>query len=292
MAYPPKLSAATEYGNGVSFWVEYPTGLIDLTRTTHLSGNGALEYDSTVQDGAAGDQPVPPLYPAAQLEVPVDGDRVIRIAKKRSALLVLDMQNYFLHPDIRAHPSGLACVSQLTKLVPALRAKDVKIIWVNWGLTEHELTTIPPSLVRCFSKGSRGGIGAPLPGDFGRLLMRGEYNTQLYGPLQTMYEEGKRAGTDIWIHKNRMGALWGSQTALDLYLQEQGITTLFFTGINADQCVLGTLSDAYSKGYDCIVVDDCIATKSPAGGLENVLFNANVLYGFVTNSSRIINATT
>ena len=73
----------------------------------------------------------------------------------------------------------------------------------NWGLTEHELTTIPPSLVRCFSKGSRGGIGAPLPGDFGRLLMRGEYNTQLYGPLQTMYEEGKRAGTDIWIHKNR-----------------------------------------------------------------------------------------
>ena len=80
------------------------------------------------------------------------------------------------------------------------------------------------------------------------------------------------------------------------------------------QCVLGTLSDAYSKGYDCIVVDDCIATKSPAGGLENVLFNANVvwltfpanlgkpqghvlifvlqLYGFVTNSSRVISATT
>ena len=41
------------------------------------------------------------------------------------------------------------------------------------------------------------------------------------------------------------------------------------------QCVLGTLVDAYSKGYDCIVVEDCVATKSPPGGLENVLFNAS-----------------
>jgi nicotinamidase-related amidase len=33
----------------------------------------------------------------------------------------------------------------------------------------------------------------------------------------------------------RMSGLWGSQTALDLYLQEHGITTLFFAGVNADQ---------------------------------------------------------
>lgn len=32
-----------------------------------------------------------------------------------------------------------------------------------------------------------------------------------------------------------MSGIWGSQTALDLYLQEQGITTLLFAGVNADQ---------------------------------------------------------
>ena len=32
-----------------------------------------------------------------------------------------------------------------------------------------------------------------------------------------------------------MSGIWGGQTALDLYLQEQGITTLFFAGVNADQ---------------------------------------------------------
>ena len=32
-----------------------------------------------------------------------------------------------------------------------------------------------------------------------------------------------------------MSGIWGGQTALDLYLQEHGINTLFFAGVNADQ---------------------------------------------------------
>lgn len=32
-----------------------------------------------------------------------------------------------------------------------------------------------------------------------------------------------------------MSGIWGHQTALDLYLKENGITTLFFGGVNADQ---------------------------------------------------------
>ena len=73
----------------------------------------------------------------------------------------------------------------------------------NWGLTQHELETIPPSLIRSFSKGGRSGFGSELPKNFGRLLMRDEYNSELYGPLQEEYLRGKEAGTDVWIHKNR-----------------------------------------------------------------------------------------
>lgn len=46
--------------------------------------------------------------------------------------------------------------------------------------------------------------------------------------------------------------------------------------------MLGTLVDAYYRGYDCITVEDCIATTSPVGGLENVLYNA----GRVSSSSK------
>lgn len=77
----------------------------------------------------------------------------------------------------------------------------------NWGLTQHELETIPPSLARGFTKGGGNGFGSELPKNFGRLLMRDEYNSELYGPLQEDYLRGKEAGTDVWIHKNRYAPL-------------------------------------------------------------------------------------
>ena len=73
----------------------------------------------------------------------------------------------------------------------------------NWGLTDPELKTIPPALVRGFRKHNGGGFGSELPGNFGRLLMRNAYNSELYEPLQEEYLKGQKAGTDVWIHKNR-----------------------------------------------------------------------------------------
>ncbi|KAF8560330.1 Isochorismatase hydrolase [Imleria badia] len=272
----PRVSKVTEYGNAASFWVEYPSGLIDLSRTVH-SQERELE---------------PPQLQSSQLDVPVDGDRIIRINKATTAAVIIDMQNYFLHPGLRTHTTGLNCIYPLQALLPALRQQDVKILWVNWGLTRHELETIPPALIRGFTKGGRGGFGSELPNNFGRLLMRDECNSELYGPLQEEYLHGKDTGTDVWIHKNRMSGLWGYQSALDLYLQENGITTLLFGGVNTDQCVGGTLVDAYFRGYDCVLISDITATTSPAGGLENVFHNAANSYGFLTDTTRIINATT
>ena len=70
-----------------------------------------------------------------------------------------------------------------------------------------------------------------------------------------------------------MSGLWGPQSSLDLYLQEEGITTLFMSGVNADQCVLGTLIDSYYRGYDVVLVQDATATTSPEGGYANVCWN-------------------
>lgn len=277
MTIRPHVTSPIEYGDAASFWVEYPSGLVDLTRHAHLP-LGAQD---------TGEVQIPPLQTSTQLEIPVDGERVVRISKERSAIVIIDMQNFFLHSDLRDHPTGLDCVVPLMNVIPPLRSQGVKVVWVNWGLTEHELHTIPPALVRSFMKNGRGGFGSQLPGTFGRLLMRGEYNSDLYGPLQGLYEEGKKEGTDVWVHKNRMSGIWGYQTALDLYLQENGITTLFFAGVNADQCVLGTLVDAYFRGYDCITLEDGVATTSPTGGLENVLYNATNSYGFVTDTKRV-----
>ncbi|KAI0322636.1 Isochorismatase hydrolase [Amylostereum chailletii] len=273
MTIRPRVESPKEYGNAASFWVEYPSGLLDLTRSNRLDANA-----------------VEPALAAGQIQIEVDGDRTVRLDPAKTAFVIIDMQNFFLHPDMRNHPTGLACVDPLLKAVPHLREKGVKTLWVNWGLTDHELTTIPPSLIRGMQKSGQGGLGDPLPGNWGRRLMRGERNSALYGPLQDEYLKGESQGMDVWIHKNRMSAIWGPQTALDLYLQENGITTLFFAGVNADQCVLGSVIDAYYRGYDVILVKDGTATTSPTGGLENVIYNAGNSYGFTTDSEHILRA--
>jgi len=273
MTTRPPIEQPTEFGNATSFWVEYPGGLVDVSRTAHLDVTGGQ----------------PPPLTEGLLDIPVDG-RVVRVEAKKTALVIIDMQNFFLHPDLRDHPKGLACVNPLMSVIPPLRKAGVKIVWVNWGLTEAELQTIPPSLVRGFMKNGRGGFGSQLPGSFGRLLMRGAYNSDLYGPLQTAWLEGEKAGTDVWIHKNRMSGLWGPQSSLDLYLQEEGITSLIFSGVNADQCVLGTLIDSYYRGYDILLLKDATATTSPEGGYENVVYNSGGAYGFATDSKSVVEA--
>ncbi|KAK7064251.1 Isochorismatase hydrolase [Favolaschia claudopus] len=270
-----QVQVPTEYGNDANFWTEWPSGLVDVSRTTHIP---------SVSDGAQAE--TPPLTEGL-VDIPVDGERTVRVKKESTALVVVDMQNFFLHPELRDHPTGLKCVDPLMKIIPPLRDLGIKILWVNWGLTDHELRTIPPSLVRGFMKNGRGGFGSELPGGFGRLLMRDARNSELYEPLQAEWLKGKNAGTDFWIHKNRISGLWGYQSSLDLFLQENGITTLLFSGVNADQCVAGTLVDAYFRGYDCILVEDCTATTSPEGGLANVVYNAGNSYGFVTDSKRL-----
>ena len=76
-------------------------------------------------------------------------------------------------------------------------------------------------------KGGRGGFGSELPDPFGRLLMRGEYNSELYGPLQTLYEDGRKEGTDVWIHKNRYACVLHSRwwRLITVYQNERVVGT-------------------------------------------------------------------
>ena len=86
--------------------------------------------------------------------------------------------------------------------------------------------------------------------DAGRLLMRDTWNAALPPALDAAYKEGQslKGKPDVWIHKNRMSGLWGASTPCTDYLVEEGIKTLLFAGVNTDQCVGGSLQDAFTKG--------------------------------------------
>ncbi|KAI7157906.1 Pre-mRNA-splicing factor [Hortaea werneckii] len=234
--------------------------------------------------------------------IPMIGSRERAIIEpNRTALVIVDMQNFFLHPQLSpAADKGRAAVQPTLNMIDAFRANEMKVLWVQWGIDNYDLLTMPPALLDQFSDDhslnstfctEMGTIqeenGTEV--DLGKKLCRGSWNAQPYGPLYPAMLEGTANGTDYYFNKNRLSGLWGAQTPLGLYLQESGITTLFLGGVNSDQCVWSTLIDAYFKGFDVVYVEDIAGTTSPWYAEQMVRYNADS-DGFLANSSYIIDA--
>lgn len=114
------------------------------------------------------------------------------------------------------------------------------------------------------------GLGADLGDGKGRCLFAGSWNADIYGPLKS-----HATSADLHCAKNRMSGMHTPSQPLWTTLKEKGITTCLFTGVNTDQCVLGTLADSYNAGWNCVLVDDCCGTPT-VGGRDVCLHNISV----------------
>lgn len=246
-------------------------------------------YDLTHSTDA--DQHPAPPSPTPSLRMALThgpANTSVLLSPARTALVIIDMQNFFLHPTCRAHPTGLAAVPPLLATIAHARKAGVQIVWLNWGLTDADLAALPAGVSRGFARRAivaedgqevNAGLGVDLGEGKGRCLVAGEWNSAVYGPLGEEVREG-----DVCVAKNRMSGLWSGETELWRWLTEdevgRGKRTLLFAGVNTDQCVLGTLTDAYNAGWDCVLLDDCSATGTP-GAREVCLYNVGVSCGFV-----------
>jgi nicotinamidase-related amidase len=203
----------------------------------------------------------------------------------RTALLVVDMQNDFCHPEGGLGHIGVdvaparAPIPALAALLPALRRQDVPVIWVNWGNRPDRLN-LSPSLLHVYKPTGVGtGLGDPLPGSGAAVLERGSWSASVVDELAE--EE-----TDIRVSKYRMSGFW--DTELDSILRNLGVTTLLFAGVNVDQCVLCTLQDANFLGSDCVLLEDCSGTTSPDYCFAATLYNVRQCFGFVAQSGAFL----
>lgn len=125
----------------------------------------------------------------------------------------------------------------------------------KWGLGEKDLQRMPPSFIDGYSsvgtdnklKTFGDNLGRIDGIDAGRKLMRGSWNAQAWSTLHNFQLSGLNEGTDMHFYKDRLSGLWSSESSLNKHLSERNITTLFFAGVNTDQCVWGTMSDAFSR---------------------------------------------
>lgn len=251
----------------------------------------------------------------------------VTIDPGKTALLIIDMQNYSvsksLYGDVPTqYTHAEDTITQFA--IPAARKAGIQIIWLNWGLTEDDVSSLPPNVMRVFgwapnsdeNQGAtvygddhfsnvgesprRGGLGTDM-GEVtlddgvkiqaGRALMRDTWNAAIHDPLMPIFEEGQKASRpDVLVHKDRNSGLWNDHSALHEYLKREGIRTLLFTGMNTDQCVISTLLDAQARCFDTIFLRDGCATNSPDYAQQSAEYNCRRPLGFLSSCKALAQA--
>lgn len=223
---------------------------------------------------------VPPLPMTIHAE-----PQIVTMDLHRTAMIIIDMQNDFCakggwvdHLGVDYTPDRKP-IAPLQRLLPALRKADVPVIWVNWG-NRPDLMNMPPNQLHLYKPTGQGiGLGEPLPGSGAHVLEKDSWAAAVVDELRP------EAG-DISVDKHRISGFW--DTPLDSILRNLGTKTVMFAGVNTDQCVLHSLTDANFLGYGCILVEDCCATTSPDYCTEATIFNVKKCFGFVTNTSHVM----
>ena len=142
-----------------------------------------------------------------------------------------------------------------------------------------DLADLPPA------KKVRGKLAAGIgdPGPMGRILVRGEPGHDIIPELYPL------PGEPV-VDKPGKGAFFA--TDLDAMLKNRGVAQLIVCGVTTEVCVNTTVREANDRGYDCLVVADCVGSYFPEFqemGLRMIKAQGGI-FGWVTDSTRILKA--
>lgn len=203
---------------------------------------------------------------------------------KTTALVMIDFQRDFVDPGGFGEALGND-VSLLRRAVPpaegvlrAARRHRLLVVHTREG-HRADLTDCPPS------KKARGRleVGIGDPGPMGRILVRGEEGHDI---VKELYPE---PGEPV-VDKPGKGAFFA--TDLDAILKTRGIARLVVCGVTTEVCVNTTVREANDRGYDCLVLEDCVASYFPEfqkAALAMIKAQGGI-FGWVSDSRRFLQA--
>lgn len=154
---------------------------------------------------------------------------------EKSALLVTDMQRYFL--DEKSHafiPSASTIARNIEELVVAFRKVSRPVIFTRHALLEGE---DPGAMGRWW----------------GDVLRVGD-------PLSEIPKDLAPLAGEVVIRKTQYSAFAG--TELEKELRRLRISQLVITGVQTHLCCESTARDAFTKGFDVYVVEDATGSKT------------------------------
>jgi biuret amidohydrolase len=206
------------------------------------------------------------------------------LAPDHCALLIIDMQRDFLEPGGFGAALGndvsllRRTIAPTRRLLEAARRTGLGVIHTREG-HRPDLADLPPA------KKARGRLAAGIgdPGPMGRILVRGEPGHDIIPELYPL------PGEPI-VDKPGKGAFHA--TDLEAMLKNRGITQLIVCGVTTEVCVNTTVREANDRGYDCIVVADCVGSYFPEFqemGLRMIKAQGGI-FGWVASSEAVIAA--
>lgn len=201
-----------------------------------------------------------------------------------TALVIIDMQRDFVLPGGFGEALGndtsllLAAVEPTQKVLQ--RARDIGMLVVHTREGHRpDLTDCPPAKL---TRGGKKFIGES--GPMGRILVRGEQGHDIINQLYPI--EGEPV-----IDKPGKGSFHA--TDLGQILSDRGIKTLIVCGVTLEVCVHTTVREANDRGYECVVLSDCVASYFPEFqrvGLEMIKAQG-AIFGWVSDSENFLAAT-
>ncbi|MEO7230298.1 MAG: isochorismatase family cysteine hydrolase [Candidatus Limnocylindrales bacterium] len=166
---------------------------------------------------------------------------------RRSALVLLDYQNYGVHPDgywSKASPGSAEraapAVERTTRALAAARAAGLTVIHVANAWREGHPDINPHTPWQADGKAA------------GRST-EGTWGVEFYEPLAP-------ANGELVVRKRAVSGFAG--TELDRLLLIHDISTLVIAGIVTNFAAEGTARDASDRGYRVVVLADCCESVS------------------------------
>ncbi len=185
----------------------------------------------------------------------------MKLNKERSALLVIDMQCFFLNPDSPTFTcGGLAILPTIERLIAVFREANLPVIFTRHT---HHPQRLDAGIMEWWWEG---------------MCLEGSPESKIHSDIAPSLNEKV-------IQKHRYSAFYN--TDLDTVLRCLKIEDLVVSGIMTNLCCESTVRDAYYRDYRSFFLADATGTINEEMHLASLL---NIAFGFayVTTANEII----
>jgi ureidoacrylate peracid hydrolase len=163
----------------------------------------------------------------------------------RTALVVVDMQNYFVKPGYQGEvPAARGIVDNINSIATALRARGGHVVWIKNSTNDtaeswshfHQTLLTPERAARRYE------------------TMDEAHEGHAVWPLLTI------APGDVEMPKKRFSAFIQGSSGIEAHLRARGIDTIMVAGTATNVCCESTARDAMMLNFKTVMLSDATAS--------------------------------